>query len=113
MHEMSVAQSILKIVLAEARKNGATKIKTVRIRAGELRGIVQEQLGFFFQFITKDTLAEGSSFEVEYVPIKAGCKSCKHVFMVQNYEFLCPECESKDVDLIQGMELAVKEIEIE
>ena len=113
MHEMSVAQSILKIVLAEAQKNGATKVKTVRIRAGELRGIVQEQLGFFFQFITKDTIAEDAAFEVEYVPIQAGCKSCKHVFMVKDFEFLCPECESKDVDLIQGMELAVKEIEIE
>ena len=110
---MSVAQSILKIALAEAQKNGATKIKTVRIRAGELRGIVQEQLGFFFEFITKDTLAEGAAFEVEQVPIKAGCKSCEHVFMVKEFEFICPECESKDVDLIQGMELAVKEIEIE
>ncbi len=45
MHEMSVAQSILKIVLNEANKNGAAKVKTVRIRAGELRGIVRDQLG--------------------------------------------------------------------
>ena len=113
MHEMSIAQSILKIVLVEAQKNGATRVKTVRIRAGELRGIVQEQLGFFFEFITKDTIAEGAAFEVEYIPIKANCKSCEHVFMVKEFEFLCPECESKDVDVIQGMELAVKEIEIE
>ena len=30
--------------------------------------------------------------------------------MVHDYEFLCPECGSKDVDVIEGMELAVKEI---
>jgi hydrogenase nickel incorporation protein HypA/HybF len=110
---MSVAQSILKIVLNEAQRNGATKVKIVRIRAGELRGIVRDQLAFFFDFITKDTLAEGSVLEVEQVPIKAKCKSCEHVFMVQNYEFLCPECTSKDVDVIEGLELAVKEIEVE
>jgi hydrogenase nickel incorporation protein HypA/HybF len=110
---MSVAQSILKIVLTEAQRNGATKVKTVRIRAGELRGIVQEQLGFFFEFISKDTIAEGSAFELETVPIKAVCKECNHEFMVQDYAFVCPECESKDVDMLQGMELAVKEIEIE
>jgi hydrogenase nickel incorporation protein HypA/HybF len=110
---MSVAQSILKIVLTEAQRNGATKVKTVRIRAGELRGIVQEQLGFFFEFISKDTIAEGSAFELETVPIKAVCKECSHEFMVQDYAFVCPECESKDVDMLQGMELAVKEIEIE
>jgi len=113
MHEMSIAQSILKIVLTEAQRNGATKVKTVRIRAGELRGIVQDQLGFFFEFITKDTIAEGAVLEVEQVPIKAKCKSCEHVFMVQNYEFLCAECASKDVDVLEGLELAVKEIEVE
>jgi hydrogenase nickel incorporation protein HypA/HybF len=47
------------------------------------------------------------------VPIKAVCKECSHEFMVQDYAFVCPECESKDVDMLQGMELAVKEIEIE
>lgn len=113
MHEMSIAQSILKIVLTEAQRNGAHKIKTVRIRAGELRGIVPSQLSFFFQFITKDTLAEGSTLDFETVPIKGKCKTCEHVFPVQNYEFLCPNCRSKDVDVIEGMELAVKEIEIE
>lgn len=112
MHEMSVAQSILKIALAEAQKNNAKKITAVRIRAGELRGIVKDQLGFFFDFITKDTIAEGASFEVEYVPIKGKCKTCEHVFMVKDYEFLCPECESKDIDVLEGMELAVKEIEV-
>jgi len=113
MHEMSVAQSILKIVLNEAERNGATKVKIVRIRAGELRGIVRDQLAFFFDFITKDTLAEGAILEVEQVPIKGKCKSCEHVFMVQNYEFLCPECTSKDVDVLEGLELVVKEIEVE
>jgi hydrogenase nickel incorporation protein HypA/HybF len=113
MHEMSVAQSILRIVLDSAQKNGATRVKLVRIRAGELRGIVREQLAFFFDFITKDTIAEGAGLEVEKVPIQARCKGCSHVFMVKDYAFVCPECESKDVDTIQGMELAVKEIEIE
>jgi hydrogenase nickel incorporation protein HypA/HybF len=113
MHEMSIAQSILKIALNEAQKNGARKLRVVRIRAGALRGIVPEQLSFFFQFITKDTPAEGASLDVETVPIKGKCKPCEHVFMVQNFEFVCPQCKSKDVDVVEGMELAVKEIEIE
>lgn len=110
---MSIAQSILKIILAEAQRNGATKIKTVRVRAGELRGIVEHQLAFLFDFVTKDTPAEGAKLEVETIPIKGKCKSCEHVFMVKDFEFLCPECESKEIDTIEGMELAVKEIEIE
>ena len=113
MHEMSIVKNILEIVLREAQRNGATNIKTVRIRAGELRGIVQEQLLFLWEFAGKDTLAEGATLEVERVPIKAKCKSCDHVFMVQNHEFICSECDSKDVDVTEGMELDVQDIEIE
>jgi len=113
MHEMSIAQSILKIVLPQAERNGATKVKTIRIRAGELRGIVQEQLSFLFEFVAKDTIAEGAVLDIERVPIVSVCNGCKHEFAVKEYQFVCPECESKDVDTIQGMELAVKEIEIE
>ena len=113
MHEMSIAQSILKIAITEAQRNGAAKLKIVRIRAGELRGIVPDQLSFFFEFITKDTPAEGAKLEVETIPIRGKCKSCDHIFMVENYEFICKECQSKDIDVLEGMELAVKEIEIE
>ncbi len=113
MHEMSIAQSILKIVVPQAERNGAKKIKTIRIRAGELRGIVQEQLSFLFDFVAKDTIAEGATLDIERVPIKSVCNACKHQFMVEEYEFICPECESKDVDTIEGMELDIKEIEIE
>jgi len=113
MHEMSIAKGILEIVLSEAQRNGATQIKTVRIRAGELRGIVQEQLLFLWKFACKDTLAEGATLEIERVPIKARCQSCDHIFMVRNHEFICSECDSKDVDVTEGMELDVQDIEVE
>ncbi len=113
MHEMSIAKGILEIVLSEAQRNGATKIKTVRIRAGELRGIVQEQLLCLWEFAGKDTLAEGATLEIERVPIKAKCQSCDHVFMVRNHEFICSGCDSKDVDVVEGKELDVLEIEVE
>lgn len=112
MHEMSIAESILRIAIAEGLRNQARSVKTIRIRAGELRGIVPEQLSFFFDFVARDTLAAGATLEVEKVPIKARCKTCEHVFMVQNFQFLCPQCNAKDVDTIEGLELMVNEIEI-
>jgi Zn finger protein HypA/HybF involved in hydrogenase expression len=50
---------------------------------------------------------------METLPIRATCKACSREFGVENYEMICPECKSKELDLIQGMELDVKEIEIE
>jgi hydrogenase nickel incorporation protein HypA/HybF len=113
VHELSIAQNIMKIVASSAQKNGATSVKTIRIRAGALRGIVPEQLLFLFDFVKKETIAESATLEVEIVPVKAGCKDCQRVFLVENFEMICSECQSKDLDVINGMELDVKEIEIE
>jgi Zn finger protein HypA/HybF involved in hydrogenase expression len=31
--------------------------------------------------------------------------------MVEEYRFVCPECEHEDIDVLQGMELLVSNIE--
>jgi Zn finger protein HypA/HybF involved in hydrogenase expression len=51
--------------------------------------------------------------EVEIVPVKAGCKDCRRVFLVEDFQMICSECPSKELSMINGMELDVKEIEIE
>jgi hydrogenase nickel incorporation protein HypA/HybF len=112
MHELSIAQNIMKIVASSAQRSGATSVKTIRVRAGALRGIVPEQLLFLFDFVKKETIAEDATLEVEIVPVKAECKDCQRMFLVQNFEMICPECQSKDLSVISGMELDVKEIEI-
>jgi hydrogenase nickel incorporation protein HypA/HybF len=113
MHELSIAQNIVTIVVDEAKRAGAASVKTIRIRAGALRGIVREQLLFSFDFVKTGTVAEGATLEMETLPIRAACKTCSREFGVENYEMICPECTSKELNLIQGMELDVKEIEIE
>ena len=113
MHELSIAKNIMNIVASSAQQSGATRVKTIRVRAGALRGIVPEQLLFLFDFVKKDTIAEDATLEVEIVPVKAGCKDCQRVFLVENFEMICPECQSKDLSVINGMELEVQEIEIE
>ena len=42
MHELSIVQNIVAIVVNEAKRAGASSVKTIRIRAGALRGIVSE-----------------------------------------------------------------------
>ena len=113
MHELSIVQNIVTIVVDEAKRVGATSVKTIRIRAGALRGIVPQQLQFSFEFVKTGTIVEDATLELEVLPIRATCKACSCEFGVENYEMICPECKSKDLDLIQGMELDVKEIEIE
>jgi hydrogenase nickel incorporation protein HypA/HybF len=95
-----------------AHQNGGGKISTVRIQAGELRGIIKEQLTFCFAFAAKDTPIEGATLEIEIIPIDAFCESCKREFRVKNFTFACPECHGISVRMVRGQELRMLEIEL-
>ena len=113
MHEMAIAQSILKIVLNSAQQNSATKVKTVRIRAGELRGIVQSQLSFLFDFVTKDTIAEGAALVIKRLPVLLKCRRCDTEYEPPEQPWLCPQCGGYAGELLQGQELLIESMEID
>ena len=112
MHEMGLAQNIMDIVVKTAEQNNVDKVVRINVRAGQLRGIVPEQLQFCFGFVARESsLVDGAELVIETLPIKGKCKSCAHEFSVEEYRFVCPECEHEDIDVLQGMELLVSNIE--
>lgn len=113
MHEMGLVQNIFDIVLKTAEQNGVGKVLRINVRAGQLRGIVPEQLQFCFQFVSRESaIVDGAELVIETIPIKGKCKSCRHEFLVEEYRFVCPECEHENIDVVQGMELLVSNIEV-
>ena len=113
MHETAVAQEILRIVEQAARRGGAKKIKKIRLVAGELRAIVPQTLDWCFTFVSEGTMAEGAKIELETVPVRVKCRSCKKSSELSEAEFVCPSCQSKDLEVVTGMEFLVRDIEVE
>ncbi|MDO8886321.1 hydrogenase maturation nickel metallochaperone HypA [Candidatus Oleimmundimicrobium sp.] len=108
---MAITESILSIVLAEAEKRDATRVKTVKIEVGELTNIVGDCVKFYFELMSKDTLASGAEVEIAEVPLQAKCPLCGKVKRVENLDFIC-ECGT-GMKIIAGKELAISAIEIE
>jgi hydrogenase nickel incorporation protein HypA/HybF len=113
MHEMSIAQSIIDIVEQEMARHGVSKVSVIRLVVGEFTAVVPQSLNFCFELITKDTPLEGVKVEMEQVPLTGRCTACGNEFPIQEYKFLCPNCQSKEIETIAGKELFVKEIEAE
>jgi hydrogenase nickel incorporation protein HypA/HybF len=113
MHELSLAQNILDIVEQEMTRHGATRVSLIRLDVGEFTAVVPDSLAFCFEVITKDTPFEGVRLELNVVPLTGRCKGCGEEFKIQNFTFICPQCESKDIETIAGKELLVREIEAE
>ena len=113
MHEMSIAQSIIDIVEQEMARHGVSKVSVIRLVVGEFTAVVPQSLNFCFELITKDTPLEGVKVEMEQVPLTGRCQACGNEFPIQEYKFICPSCQSKEIETIAGKELFVKEIEAE
>ncbi len=113
MHELSIAENILEIVGESLASNGGGKLKRVKLRIGDLAGVVPESLAFCFSAITKGTAMEGAALEIESTQIVAHCDDCGKDSAVEGLVFMCPLCESVNIKVISGNELHVVQIEVE
>ncbi|MEJ5187069.1 MAG: hydrogenase maturation nickel metallochaperone HypA [Candidatus Geothermincolales bacterium] len=114
MHEMAVTESIASICLRHAERHGARRILRVNIRLGELTGIVDRYVAFYWDMVTKDTIAEGASLNFTRVPVKARCNLCGREYPVgEDLDLTCPGCGEVDSDIVSGKEFTVESIEIE
>lgn len=113
MHELAITQSMVNLVLDEAQKNGARKVKSIRLVLGELSGVVGECVEFYFSLMSKDTMAEGATIYFSTVPTQARCRQCSRLFEVKEFDWICPDCQSVSLELVAGNELFVESIEVE
>ena len=111
MHELSIVQNIIEIILAELPKHNLTKVETISLRIGEMRQVVPDALYFGFECLSKDTALEGAEVKIENIPIKGRCRQCSHEFILENWLENCKKCGQNHVEIISGKELEIAEFE--
>ncbi|ADJ26696.1 hydrogenase nickel insertion protein HypA [Dehalogenimonas lykanthroporepellens BL-DC-9] len=113
MHEMAVTQSLLDIVIKEAEKAGAKKVNAVNLVIGELSGLVDDSVQFYFDFLTKDTIADGSRLVFRRVPARMKCRACEAEFSPEPDEWVCPQCDQWQAEVVAGKEFYIDSIEVD
>ena len=112
MHELSITQSMFDIIMAQAREADAEKVEKINLVIGELTGVVGDCVQFYFNFISKDTLAEGATLSFTMVPPKVQCQDCDKISEIEELNWFCPYCGSQSLKIIAGKELFVESIEV-
>jgi hydrogenase nickel incorporation protein HypA/HybF len=113
MHEFSIAQNIMGIILAEAKKAKAQKVLKVHLRIGELAQVFPGSLSFCFDFCAKGTIVEAAKLTIERVPVRVYCSSCDETLLVENNRYFCKNCGNLKIELVTGRELQINHLEIE
>ena len=112
MHEMAIAESMLEIVEATARRNASARVATVWLELGALSHVEARALVFCFDAVTRGSLAEGATLEIVTLPGEAWCMPCGDRVPLQRRGNPCPRCGSYQLEVVRGEEMRVKEIAI-
>jgi len=114
LHELSITQSILDIVLEQAKESNAKRVIGVKLRFGTLTSIVPDCVAFYFEQMTEGTIAEGAKLDVEMVPLKMKCSQCGEEFEGQDeLDMTCPKCANPFTETLSGREMEVASIEVD
>ena len=112
MHELGIAQSILDIVHQYVPEDQERSVIAVKVRLGEMAGVVADSLEFCFSALTHDTSLKSARLEILRVPLQGQCGDCTNIFHIEGAAFLCPACGGPNIHLLSGRELDIAEIEM-
>ena len=113
MHEIAIAQEVLRIIEDQARPHGSGAIRSAQLSVGALSGVVAESLEFALEVCAKGTRAEGMKVVIRNVPARGRCRSCGHEWDFAPGQMECPACRSSDIRLTGGDDLSVDSFEME
>ena len=113
MHELSITQSILSIVLEKANEADASKVSKINLVFGELSGFVDECVQFYFDLLSKDTVAAEATLSFQRPPAQLRCRTCGTTFPPGDGNWACPGCHEQKIETISGRELYIESIEVE
>lgn len=112
MREMSLAQSVVRIVEGTARQHGGTHVSAITLEIGLLAGVEIDALRSCFDAASRASLADGATLVIERPGGRAWCMSCGESVPLSSLIEPCPRCGSHQLRVTGGNELKVCEIEI-
>jgi hydrogenase nickel incorporation protein HypA/HybF len=113
MHELSITQQLLEVAVNKAAEAEAKTVKRINLVIGDMCGIVDDCMQFYFDIISEDSIARGAELAFRRIPIKVRCLHCGAEFIPRAEDWQCPQCQSYEIEVIAGKELYLESIEVE
>ena len=107
MHEMSIAAALVTQLEGLARDNNLVNVEEVIIEVGFLRQIVPDIMQNAFKCTIAGTIINGARLEIREIEAIVQCRQCQYKFAPEIDNFLCPNCQQSDVDIISGNDIII------
>ncbi len=111
MHELSIAEEILKV--AASHSGLRRRVKKIELALGPFAGVVQDSLEFCFSLAAKSFGLDGVELRVESLTAQGTCSACGASQTVSSMWTECSECGHSPLTVEGGRELTITSLEIE
>jgi hydrogenase nickel incorporation protein HypA/HybF len=121
VHEGSITTQIVENVLKEAKKRRAKKVVELQLVIGKLTFLNPEQVRFWYEILTKDTIMQNSKLDIEESEGIVRCPNCGYE---GNFKYVddpalhiptptlnCPRC-NRVVDIVGGKDCLIKNVKM-
>lgn len=110
MHELALCEAIAGVVRTHA---DGRHVDVVRVRVGALRQVVPESLSFCWKLVRDSADMPDAELELECVTAAVRCRACGAASEITSaWSIWCPECDSAEVEVLQGNEFLVTSLDV-
>jgi len=114
MHELAITQSIIDLAIETAKRENARTINGIDLVIGDLSSIVDDSVQFYFDILSKETLAAGAQLHFRREPAISLCQACGAQTPVKPpVPPFCPECGRDQITIRGGRDFRMESIDIE
>jgi hydrogenase nickel incorporation protein HypA/HybF len=113
VHELSVAQSLIDVLVEKLASEPIAAVEAVYVSVGQLSGVDPAALKSAFHIAAGGTIVQGAVLEIQDVPVRIWCSRCNAERGVASLRDLrCTECGQASNDLRAGRELFVDKVRV-
>lgn len=112
MHELAIVEDLITMSEKQLEINGGTEIEKIVVKVGRLSGVEPHLLKSSFEFYKVQTKAKNAKLELKLQNVVVECKSCGEKSELDKNEFVCPKCGSAELNVTDGEDLYLMQIEM-
>ena len=112
MHEISVCESVRRIVEEHARAKAVRRVRRVRLEIGRFSCVGGEAMRFAFDVVMKGSVADGAELVLVELPGRARCDACGRDVEIDDWLAPCPVCGSPGLTPLGGDEMRIRDMEV-
>ncbi len=111
MHEVSLVHSVLNSLEEQFSPEELENLSQIDLAIGVFSNVEPLLMKSAFKAVQDATGKYAQvKLEIESVPIKIYCETCRKETLIENYVFVCGHCKQPNSNLIQGTEMLIRRV---